>query len=135
MTSKSMIADLTELAVSVDEAPPSESQASYVEGPPIEPADSWGQRCERLLRRLEHGMNGTPLAARSACAVAQGLQRARAVSEEFGNPCSLDCEQAGGADALLAEDSGGTASGEEGRTGRRNAGQRERLASREKLEV
>ena len=102
MALKTMIADLTDIAVSVDGGTPSECQPTYVEGPALEDASSWSQRCERLLRRLEHGMGGSALAARSASCVAHGLQRTRAISDEFENPCFLDCEGGGGEEALMA---------------------------------
>jgi len=131
-----MIADLTELAVSEDSASPSECQATYVEGPALDVPGSWGRRCERLLRRLEGGMAGSALAAPSAWAVVQGLQRARAMSDEFGNPCTLDCEGGGGEEALIAA---GTPRGtaEEPNDGKKHTTLKktERLSSADKGEV
>ena len=135
MTPKTMITDLTELAVSEDDASPTECQPTYVEGPAIEDAGSWGQRFKRLLRRLDQADGGTPLAAQSAWAVVQGLQRARAMADELGNRCSLDSEGGCGADALMAVGEGVAEESAGDGMGEGTAHKVERLAKAEKWEV
>ena len=61
----------------------------------------WARRRERLLRRLEQAMLGTPLAAQSAWAVVAGMQRARALADEMGREGAVTAEAGGGEDALM----------------------------------
>ena len=61
----------------------------------------WARRRERLLRRLELSMSGTPVAAQSAWAVVAGMQRARALADEMGHEGAVTAEVGGGEDALM----------------------------------
>ena len=73
----------------------------------------WARRRERLLRRLELSMSGTPVAAQSAWAVVAGMQRARALADEMGHEGAVTAEAGGGEEALmlLECDEDGTDSG------------------------
>jgi hypothetical protein len=134
MAPKTMLEDLTDLAVSVDSATPSECQPSYLEEPTIEDAGCWGQRCNRLRRRLEKGFHASPLAERSAWAVVQGLQRARAMSAEIGNQFSLDYE-GGGEDALMTAGTRGALATIDGGARQRTTNKTGRLTSPDQGEV
>lgn len=98
---------------------PSENQNARAERPASEQIVSWQRRRDRLLERLNHVLLDGTLAAQSAWAVVQGLQRARALADESGTPRSIVCQSVGGEELLIAgragyegdTDSGSTAGG------------------------
>jgi hypothetical protein len=100
MAQKTALARETVAAECLDRPP--ENQNSQAERPASEQIVSWQRRRDRLLERLNHVLLDGTLAAQSAWAVVQGLQRARALADEGGTPRSIVCQSVGGEELLIA---------------------------------
>ncbi len=100
MAQKTALARETVAAECLDLSP--ESQNGQTELPASEQIVSWQRRRDRLLERLNHVLLDGTLAAQSAWAVVQGLQRARALADEGGTPCTIVCQSVGGEELLIA---------------------------------